>query len=624
MPQRGYGPRGLTLRRDRHHNASIMTAHGRARTVAAPGLRQAQRAWRVQFTDASASLALAERVLAGAAASAEARAWALLARAFHRMRFATPADALPEFAAADRAFAALGDRRGQLLAAVGHARCLWMQGRFQASLDVLLPLRDEGLRYLRGDERALLLNGLAGCYSALGQPELAFGTMYQGLREGRGRGALGFDTVLHCNIAHELLLLGDVDEALRHLDEGLRRSATLRNARLDSVLRINRIAALTDAGRPHDALADIEHLLALPAEVNGRGASDAGFETMAIAALRAGHTALGLDLVERARQAEGDPGLPGTRVECAVAQAEALRAQGRSDAALELLETLPLDEQGLGPRERCMALHLGADLAESLGDSTRALRWLRACQQAQTARSRLASRARQQAAALRTELQRVERERDEIEARRRESERARLALATLSTQLAQQVARVQALQDELRQQAVRDPLTSLHNRRHLNDVLPAMFALARRDGQPLAAVVIDLDHFKQVNDHHGHLAGDELLAAFGRLLAAQLRRSDVACRYGGEEFCLLLPRTAAAAAQRKTAALLRQWRAARFAFDGSEVGGLTFSAGVADTGDPSIAEPVDLLRAADAAVMRAKRHGRARVLAQVSGAPEAA
>ncbi len=600
-----------------------MTARGRPRAAAAPGLRQARRAWRVQFTDSNASLALAERVLVRGEAAAEARAWALLARAFHRMRYATPAEALPEFAAADRAFAAIGERRGQILAAVGHARCLWMQGHFQPSLDALLPLRDEGLRCLRGDERALLLNGLAGCYSALGQPALAFAHMYQGLREGRGRGALGFDCVLHCNIAHELLLLGDVDEALRHLDEGLRRAATLRNARLDSVLRINRIAALTDLGRPHDALPDVEHLRAQPADANGRGASDAGFETMAIAALRAGRTALGLDLVERARQADADPGLPDTRIERAVAQAEALRAEGRPAAALKLLEALPLDAQGVGPRERCMALHLLADLAESLGHSARALRWLRACQRAQAERSRLASLARQQAAALQTELQRVERERDEIEARRRDSERARVALAALSARLAQQVAQVQALQAELRQQAVRDPLTGLHNRRHLNDVLPAMFALARRDGQPLAAVVIDLDHFKQVNDRHGHLAGDELLAAFGRLLSSQLRRSDVACRYGGEEFCLLLPRTPAAAAHRKAASLLRQWRAARFTFDGCDVGRLTFSAGVADTAHAAIAEPVDLLRAADDAVLRAKRGGRACVRVH-DGVPAAA
>lgn len=597
-----------------------MDAAATARTEPSTGWRQAQRAWRIQFTDSAGSLAGAERVLARADAGTAAHAWARLARAYHRMRYAAPADALAEFALARQAFGALGDRRGQILATVGHGRCLWMQGRFDDALARMLPLRDEALQCLPSAERALLLNALAGCYSALGQPALAFGYMYQGLREGRGGRGLGFDAVLHCNIAHELLLLGDVDEALRHVDEGLRRAATLRNPKLDSVLRVNRIAALTDLGRAHDALPDVERLSVAHADTEGRD-SDAGFETMAIAALRAGRTALGIELVERAERADPDPGLPDVRVERAVAQAEALRARGRTAEALTLMERqLPLTAEGVGARERCNALHLLADLAEVLGHSARALRWLRAWQQAQLARSQMASRARQQAAALHTELLRVQRERDEAEARRRASERARHALAALNAQLAQRVAQVQALQGELEQQAVRDVLTGLHNRRHLNEVLPAMFALARRDRQPLAAVVIDLDHFKRVNDEHGHLAGDELLAAFGRLLAAQLRRSDVACRYGGEEFCLLLPRTSAAAARRKVAALLRQWRAMRFEFDGAVLQGLTFSAGVADNGDAAQQLPLHLLRAADLAVLAAKRGGRARIVGDTATA----
>ena len=70
-------------------------------------------------------------------------------------------------------------------------------------------------------------------------------------------------------------------------------------------------------------------------------------------------------------------------------------------------------------------------------------------------------------------------------------------------------------------QALRDDLTGLFNRRHLNDALPTLFALARRDTQTMALVIIDLDHFKSINDRHGHAAGDRLLAAFGELLAAQ-------------------------------------------------------------------------------------------------------
>ena len=92
--------------------------------------------------------------------------------------------------------------------------------------------------------------------------------------------------------------------------------------------------------------------------------------------------------------------------------------------------------------------------------------------------------------------------------------------------------------------------------------------------------IIDLDHFKAVNDRYGHGAGDTLLAAFGRLLAAHCRKSDVACRYGGEEFCLLLPRTDAATAQRKVSHLLALWRQQRFEIEGDSLSGLSFSAGI--------------------------------------------
>ena len=77
---------------------------------------------------------------------------------------------------------------------------------------------------------------------------------------------------------------------------------------------------------------------------------------------------------------------------------------------------------------------------------------------------------------------------------------------------------MEALQNALRQQATQDPLTGLFNRRHLNDALPTLFALAQRDAQTMALAIIDLDHFKLINDHHGHTAGDRLLAAFGELL----------------------------------------------------------------------------------------------------------
>ena len=140
-----------------------------------------------------------------------------------------------------------------------------------------------------------------------------------------------------------------------------------------------------------------------------------------------------------------------------------------------------------------------------------------------------------------------------------------------------------------------------------------MLAMAQRDRQPLSVVIIDLDHFKTVNDELGHAAGDRLLAAFGELLGAHNRKSDVACRYGGEEFCLLMPRTDAAAARRKVSHLLTLWRQRSLRVERRALTGVSFSAGIAD----SILAPRHrmLLKAADDQLLVAKQHGRNRVLA---------
>jgi diguanylate cyclase (GGDEF)-like protein len=238
---------------------------------------------------------------------------------------------------------------------------------------------------------------------------------------------------------------------------------------------------------------------------------------------------------------------------------------------------------------------------------------MRRWQQLHVERAQLASRARYQAAALQTELLRMQHKLAEQDARRQATERARAELEAVNRALSEHIEQVQALEAALRAQAIRDELTGLFNRRHLNAMLPSMLALARRSGEPLAAAIIDLDDFKAVNDRHGHLAGDALLAAFGRLLADGSRGSDIACRYGGEEFCLLMPATEAADARHKVESLLAQWADSRFDLDGATVHGLTFSAGITDSrlaGDSDAA----LLKDADDRLLAAKRHGRRRVL----------
>ena len=90
---------------------------------------------------------------------------------------------------------------------------------------------------------------------------------------------------------------------------------------------------------------------------------------------------------------------------------------------------------------------------------------------------------------------------------------------------------------------MRDGLTRAYNRGYLADWLPRQLRLVRRSGAPLSALMVDLDHFKKINDTHGHAAGDQVLVALARCIESQLRSTDVVVRYGGEEFTVLLPDT---------------------------------------------------------------------------------
>ncbi len=584
---------------------------------ASEAVRLARRAWRLLHVDSARAVALADQALVVALARDDAtgEGWARLARGFHLLYFARPRDAAPELRAALRCFDALGDRAGHILARTGLARGQWREGRFDASLDAVLALRDEGLQLLRHDQRSVLLNTIAGCYSARNESEQAFAYMYQALRDARPARGHGFDVVLHCNLAHELLQLGDYDDALGHIDAGIARIDERSNGRLVSVLLINRVICLTELDRAHEALPDVARVLAIPADASGRGALAAHFETLAIAALRAGELALGRDLVERAQRAERED-IPDERFELAIASALLACAEGDlARAAVELgavREAAEAGVQGLSLRVRCRVHQTLSQVHEACGDTAAALHSLRAWQRLAEERARLASRAHAQAAALRTELLLLQHKLDEQDAQRRATQRAHAELEAINGQLSQKITEVQALQTALQQQATRDVLTGLFNRRHLNDTLPALWALARRDSRPLAVAIIDLDHFKQVNDRHGHDAGDRLLAAFGGLLAARLRRSDVACRYGGEEFCVLMPGTDAAAARRKIDALRRRWQGEAPRLGSLDAAGSSFSAGVADSqvaGD----SPQTLLKRADDELLRAKREGRNRV-----------
>jgi len=170
--------------------------------------------------------------------------------------------------------------------------------------------------------------------------------------------------------------------------------------------------------------------------------------------------------------------------------------------------------------------------------------------------------------------------------------------------------RTKHLQDLLTEHARIDPLTELWNRRALMDRLDQEWSRINRYDCSIACVMVDLDHFKRINDAHGHRIGDEMLRLVAKVLADQCRQSDLAARYGGEEFILLAPNEGAAGAVRLAERCRQEIEEIRMEVGGREVT-VTASFGVADSASAS--SPEEMIGSADAALYQAKRDGRNRV-----------
>lgn len=159
-----------------------------------------------------------------------------------------------------------------------------------------------------------------------------------------------------------------------------------------------------------------------------------------------------------------------------------------------------------------------------------------------------------------------------------------------------------------------DEKTHLHNYRHFMERLAEEFKRVRRYGNNLTLAIFDIDHFKNVNDGHGHVAGDRVLLEFGRLMSRSARETDVIARYGGDEFTILLPNTTAAQGQRLAERIRKS--TAVYGFNAGEPDpaiGITVSAGVATFPiNETIKSPEQLVTAADNALYRAKAAGRNR------------
>lgn len=177
-----------------------------------------------------------------------------------------------------------------------------------------------------------------------------------------------------------------------------------------------------------------------------------------------------------------------------------------------------------------------------------------------------------------------------------EVDAARVELESYTNTLEDMVASRTA---QLKEMAMRDALTGLYNQRAMYEILRRELATVERAKEPLTLIYFDLNGFKQLNDNHGHLAGDQLLATIGQTLLASVRESDYACRCGGDEFCIILPRADLDTGRFVYERLLT-------AYDAIGPNGVTFSAGVAQAGPVDYCHGDDLVRTADMRMYQAK------------------
>ena len=195
----------------------------------------------------------------------------------------------------------------------------------------------------------------------------------------------------------------------------------------------------------------------------------------------------------------------------------------------------------------------------------------------------------------------------------------KLLAVSVATQTALSLASLR-LRESLRDQSIRDPLTGLFNRRYLDESLERELPNAIRKGRSLGIIMLDVDRFKKFNDMFGHDAGDTVLRELGDYLAKFIRRGDIACRYGGEEFTLVLPESSLEDTRRRAEELRTSFQQLSLKHRDIVLGKVTLSLGVAAAPNHG-KNPAQLLAAADAALLRAKAAGRDRVLIAEGSSP---
>jgi len=204
---------------------------------------------------------------------------------------------------------------------------------------------------------------------------------------------------------------------------------------------------------------------------------------------------------------------------------------------------------------------------------------------------------------------------EDISERRSTEDALKAAYAELEGLVAQRTVELSTANERLSTEAISDPLTGLYNRRYLADFVERELSRTRRAGTKIVFAMIDVDHFKSINDRFGHDAGDDVLRALSSFFRSQIRQEDLAFRYGGEEFLLVLPCAALEGVRRRIDQIGEQVTHVTIEHRGRPLPPVTLSIGVAIFPDHGSSAD-EVIRCADAALYLAKEGGRDRVVYQ--------
>ncbi|WP_127999506.1 GGDEF domain-containing protein [Piscinibacter defluvii] len=556
------------------------------------------------IADGAGAAALARRALALAGDERPQQAFAHVVLALVAFREGTLEDGQAELDAAIACAGAEPPPRLAWLIEHDRAMALRRRGELARAAELLGALHERGKGERPAVDRYLTLAALGIVVGMEGDNDASLDRFHEALATARESGVPSLVVNALNNLGSLQSDLYNLEDALGLLQECLSGALALGSKRQIIYAAGNLVQCLCLMGRPAEALAIAREQLIARIRPDDLPALQRDEEIA--------HVLLDNGLLDEAEaRLGGVVHVDAMSNELATSRvwllARILLARGRAAEALALCrarQALREGDESTVAIDRVNLDRVAAQAAAAVGDHELAYRLQ--CEAFATHELLLgrAARARYLSLQIRHRVQQAESERDLARG-------LAARLESLNASLREQAAENERLQERLRAQALEDALTGLHNRRYLQDAGAALVALTQRQGEPLAAALVDLDHFKHVNDRHGHAAGDQVLQAFARLVRGALRASDIVCRSGGEEFVLLLPGADAGQARVRLERLLERFRTVVFDGAGARFC-CTFSAGVAT------ARPGDglerLLQRADAALYAAKDAGRARVV----------